>query len=79
MTITIGNTIFEVLDGSRSVDWGVVFRDLVQQLTTGVGKPKPTPICPFLFHLYNSQGLLAEDEETDYKIVKKLARYWITP
>ena len=67
MTITIGNTIFGALDGVRPVDWEIVFRDLALRLAVGVGKPKPTPICPFLFHLYNSQGLLTEEEETDYK------------
>ena len=52
VTITIRNTIFGALDGGRKVDWGVVFRDVAQRLAKGVGKPKPTPICPFLFHLY---------------------------
>ena len=28
VTITIGNTIFGVLDGGREVDWAVVFQDL---------------------------------------------------
>ena len=54
VTITIGNTIFRALDGGREVDWGLVFRDLAQRLAKEIGKPKPTPICPFLFHLYNS-------------------------
>ena len=63
VTITIGNTIFGALDGRSLVDWGVVFWDLVEQLVAGVGKPKPTPMCPFIFHLYYSQGLLLEDEE----------------
>ena len=70
---------FRALDGARPVDWGVVIRDLVQQLAGGMRKPKPTPICPFLFHLYNSQGLLTEEEETDYKTAKELAGYRITP
>ena len=56
----------------------MVFRDLVQRLVAGVGKPKPTPICPFLFHLYNSQGLLLEDGEMDYKTAKELVGYRIT-
>ena len=68
MTITIGNTLFGALDGGREVNWGVVFRDLAQRLAKGVGKSKPTPICPFLFHLYNGQGLLTSDEELDYRI-----------
>ena len=66
VTITIGNTIFGALDGGREVDWEVVFRDLAQRLAKEVGKPKPTPICPFPFHLYEGQGLLTEDKELDY-------------
>ena len=79
VTITIGNTLFGALDGGREVDWRVVFRDLAQRLEKGVGKPKPTPICPFLFHLYNGQGLLTSDEELDYRIAKEMAGYQITP
>ena len=79
VTITIRNTIFGALDGGGKVDWGVVFRDMAQQLAKGVGKPKPTPICPFLFHLYEDQGLLTADKELDYQTAKEMARYRITP
>ena len=79
VTITIGNTLFGALDGGREVDWGVVFQDLAQQLEKGVGKPKPTPICLFLFHLYDGQGLLISNEELDYRTVKEMAGYRITP
>ena len=79
VTITIGNTIFGALDGGREVDWGLIFRDMVQRLAKGVGKPKPTPICPFLFHLYEGQGLLTADEEVDYRTAKEMAGYRITP
>ena len=79
VTITIGNTIFGVLDGGREVDWREVFRDMVQRLAKGVGKPKPTPICPFLFHLYEGQGLLTADEDLDYRTAKEMAGYRITP
>ena len=79
MSITLGNTIFGALDGGREVDWRLVFRDLAQRLAKGVGKLKPTPICPFLFHLYDSQGLLTEDEELDYLTAKEMAGYRITP
>ena len=75
----LGNTIFGVLDGGREVDWGLVFRDLAQRLAKGVEKLKPTPICPFLFHLYDSQGLLKEDEELDYRTAKEMVGYRITP
>ena len=78
VTITIGNTIFGALDGGREVDWGVIFRDMAQRLAKGVGKSKPTPICPFLFHLYEGQGLLTADEELDYRTAKEMAGYRIT-
>ena len=79
VTITISNTIFGALDGGREVDWGMVFRDMVQRLAKGVGKPKSTPICPFLFHLYEGQGLLTADEDLDYRTAKEMAGYRITP
>ena len=52
---------------------------MVQRLAKGVGKPKPTPIYPFLFHLYEGQGLLTAEEELDYRTAKEMAGYWITP
>ena len=78
VTRTIGNTIFGALSGERPVDWGKVFSELVQRLVGGAGKSKPTPICPFLYHLYKCKGLLTEEEETDYTTAKELNRYRIT-
>ena len=79
VTCTIGNTIFGALSGERSVDWGKIFSELVHQLVGGADKSKPTSICPFLYHLYESKGLLTEEEETDYTVAKELNRYWILP
>ena len=79
VTRTIGNTIFGALSGERPVDWGKVFSELVQRLVGGAGKSKPTPICPFLYHLYECKGLLTEEEETDYTTAKELNRYRISP
>ena len=66
VTITIGNTIFGVLDGGREVDWGVVFRDMVQRLAKGVGKPKPTPFAPFC------------STSTKAKVCSQQTRTWTT-
>ena len=44
-----------------------------------MGKQKSTSSCSFLFHLYDNQGLLLEDEEVNYKTAKELAKYSITP
>ena len=53
--------------------------ELVNRLVGKAGKTKSTPICPFYYHLYESKGLLIEEEETDYKATEELNRYWITP
>ena len=53
--------------------------ELVNRLVGGAGKTKPTPICPFLYHLYESKGLLTEDEEIDYRAAQELNQYRITP
>ena len=52
---------------------------MAHRLAKGVEKPKPTPICPFLFHLYEGQGLLTVDEELDHQTAKEMAGYRITP
>ena len=79
VTQALGNTIFGALSRERSIDWVVIFMELVNWLVGGVGKTKPTPIYPFLYHLYESKGLLTEEEETDYKAAQELKRYRITP
>ena len=38
VTITVENTIFGALSRERPVDWGVVVKDLVQRLLTGMGR-----------------------------------------
>ena len=75
---TLENTIFGAISGERSVDWAKIFAELVNRLVGGASKSKPTPICPFLYHLYESKGLLTEDEETDYRAAQELIRYRIT-
>ena len=79
VTRTIGNTIFGALSGDRPVDWGKVFSDPVHRLVGGAGKAKPTPLCPFMYHLYECRGLLTEEEETDYTTAKELNWYEILP
>ena len=78
MTITTGNTIVGAIDGGRSIDWGIVFRDLAQKMVAGAGKTKPNPICPFLFHLYHSRDILTKEEDTDYWAAQELINYRIT-
>ena len=79
ITRMIGNTIFGAISGERPVDWAIIFMELVNRLVGRAGKTKPTPICSFLYHLYESKGLLTQNEETDYTAAQELNRYRITP
>ena len=75
VTITVGNTIFEALSGERPVDWGIVVKDVVQRLLSGMGKSKATPICPYMFHLYHSHELLLPAEKKEYRIHEALLKH----
>ena len=78
VTHTLENTIFGAISGERSIGWSIIFMELVNRLVGRAGKAKLIPICPFLYHLYESKGLLTEDKEIDYKAVQELNRYRIT-
>ena len=75
VTITVGNTIFGALSGERPVDWGVVVKDVVQRLLSGMGKSKATPICPYIFHLYHAHKLLLTAEKKEYRIQEALIKH----
>ena len=75
VTITVGNTIFGALFGERPVDSGIVVKDLVQRLLSGMGKSKATPICPYIFHLYHSHELLLPAEKKEYRIKEALLKH----
>ena len=75
VTITVRNTIFGALSEERPVDWGIVVKDLVQRLLSGMGKSKATPICPYVFHLYHSQELLLPNEKKEYRTKEALQKY----
>ena len=75
VTITVGNTIFGALSGERPVDWGIVVKDLVQRLLSRMGKSKATPICPYMFHLYQSHELLLPAEKKEYRIQEALVKH----
>ena len=74
VTITVGNTIFGALSRERPVDWGIVVKDLVQRLLSGMEKSKATPICPYAFHLYHLQELLLPNEK-EYRTKEALQKY----
>ena len=75
VTIMVGNTIFGALSRERPVDWGIVVKDLVQRLLSGMGKSKATPICPYIFHLYHSHELLLLAKKKEYRIQEALVKH----
>jgi hypothetical protein len=66
--VTLGNTIFGALIGGRKVNWARIITNLVIQLTARVDKTRASPICPFLYHLYERKELLKPEEERTWKI-----------
>jgi hypothetical protein len=75
VTVTWGNTIFEALSGSRKVNWARVMTNLIVQLSARMGKSRATPICPFLFHLYERNELLRGEEEKAWRIQEAMMKY----
>jgi hypothetical protein len=75
ITVTLGNTIFGALIGGRKVNWARIITNLVIQLAARVGKSCASPICPFLYHLYERKELLKPEEERTWKIQEGMMKY----
>jgi hypothetical protein len=75
ITVTMGNTIFGALNGGRKVNWARIITNLVVQLAARVGKSCASPICPFLYHLYERKELLLPEEEKSWKIQEAMMKY----
>jgi hypothetical protein len=75
ITVTMGNTIFGALNGGRKVNWAQIIAYLVIQLAARVGKSRASPICPFLYHLYEHKELLRPEEEKSWKIQEAMMKY----
>jgi hypothetical protein len=75
ITVTMGNTIFGALNGGRKVNWARIITNLVIQLAARVGKSRASPICPFLYHLYERKELLKPEEEKQWKIQEAMMKY----
>ena len=73
--VTVGNTIFGAYTGEREVDWMLVIRDTVRRLLTGIGKSKPTPICPYLLHLYIIHDVVQAKDKKVYMVGESFIRH----
>ena len=50
-------------------------KDLVQRLLSGMGRSKATPICPYVFHLYQAHELLLPAKKKEYRIKEALLKH----
>jgi hypothetical protein len=75
ITVTLGNTIFGALIGGRKVNWAKIITNLIIQLASRIGKSRASPICPFLYHLYERKELLKPEEERTWKIQEGMMKY----
>jgi hypothetical protein len=75
ITVTLGNTIFGALIGGRKVNWARIITNLVIQLAARIGKTRASPICLFLYHLYERRELLKPEEERTWKIQEGMMKY----
>jgi hypothetical protein len=75
ITVTLGNTIFGALNGGRKVNWARIITNLVIQLAARVGKSRASPICPFLYYLYERKELLKPEEEKQWKVQEAMMKY----
>jgi hypothetical protein len=57
------------------VNWARIISNLVVQLVARVGKSRASPICPFLYHLYECKELLRPEEERSWKIQEAMMKY----
>src|SRR5665811_559327 len=71
VTKEIGNTIFGSLCGEYMVSWGQVIHEVVEKPVSMLSKRKPTPVSPYLFHLYDKFECLRKDEIQKMEVAKE--------
>ena len=79
VTVTMGNTIFGAYTREWEVDWALVIQDVVRRLLNGVGKSKPTPICPYLLNVYIAYDVVQADDKKVYMVGKSFMRHEVDP
>ena len=78
LSITMANTIFGALSGARPVNCGRLIQELVEKSIPHIGR-KPSPLSPYLFHLYHHNRCIKEEEEDALVIAEDEMAYKLTP
>ena len=79
VTMTVGNTIFGALSGVWKVSWRQVIQEVVGKLVSNLEKEKPSPISPYLFHLYHRNECLRGKEMDMLESAKYCLEYGVSP
>ena len=75
----IGNTLFGALCGEYKVSWGLVIHEVVEKLVSVLGKRKPTPVGPYLFHLYSKFECLRQEEMQQIEVARECLVLGVAP
>ena len=75
----VGNTIFGSLSREYIVKWSQVIYEVVGRLVSHLEKGKPSPISPFLFHLYSKNECLKDEEIDEIEAARKYLELGISP
>ena len=62
ITKEVGNTVFGAMSRAYKVSWDQVIHKVVDKLVSVLGKKKPTPVSPYLFHLYSKYECRRKEE-----------------
>ena len=79
VTKVVDNTIFGSLSREYVVNWSQVIHEVVHRLVAHLEKGKPTPINPYLFHLYSMNECLKDEEIDEIEVARKYLELGISP
>ena len=79
VTKEIGNTVFGALKGEYLVSWGMVIHEVVDKLVSVLGKKKPTPVSPYLFHFYSKNECLRKEEMQQIEVARECLALEVAP
>ena len=75
----MGNTIFGALSGEFKVSYGQFIHEIVDKLVSVLGKKKPTPVSPYLFHLCSKFECLRREEIQKIEVARECLELGIAP
>ena len=79
VTKEIGNTVFGALSREYKMSWRQVIHEVVDKLISMLGKRKPTPVSPYLFHFYSLLEYLRKEEMQQVEVARECLELGVAP